>query len=242
MDKIQDKIRELRISKNLTQQQLADKLFVTKQTVSKWEKGKSVPDITSIDSLASFFGVSVDYLVNSNTTSTAPADTTTSSHKNTNRLTIILLSALIFMFALVVALCIVIATLVNNNSSTSMVTVHGLEFTFMPEKTTNGYFDPYIRPVDNTLVISLNVYNSNDYPKECSKENFGIDNKQLKITVSQLMFIDSITIPPHEDVLIEIVITSGDIWLSDLDLKCFSIKYAGSTVASLELEFSNNQR
>lgn len=42
MDKIQDKIRKLRISKNLTQQQLADKLFVTKQTVSKWEKGGSL--------------------------------------------------------------------------------------------------------------------------------------------------------------------------------------------------------
>ena len=41
---ISDLIKSARIEKGLTQQQLADVVFVTRQTISKWELGKSVPD------------------------------------------------------------------------------------------------------------------------------------------------------------------------------------------------------
>lgn len=41
---ISDLIKSARIEKGLTQQQLADAVFVTRQTISKWELGKSVPD------------------------------------------------------------------------------------------------------------------------------------------------------------------------------------------------------
>lgn len=45
---ISDLIKSARIEKGLTQQQLADVVFVTRQTISKWELGKSVPDQTSL--------------------------------------------------------------------------------------------------------------------------------------------------------------------------------------------------
>lgn len=60
--KIGNTIRELRKSKNLTQEQLAEKLGISFQAVSKWENNISLPDITVIPSLASVFGVSVDRL------------------------------------------------------------------------------------------------------------------------------------------------------------------------------------
>lgn len=44
---ISDLIKSARIEKYLTQQQLADVVFVMRQTISKWELGKSVPDHTS---------------------------------------------------------------------------------------------------------------------------------------------------------------------------------------------------
>ena len=44
---ISDLIKSARIEKGLTQQQLADVVFVTRQTISKWELGKSVPDQAS---------------------------------------------------------------------------------------------------------------------------------------------------------------------------------------------------
>jgi len=45
---ISDLIKSARIEKGLTQQQLADSIFVTRQTISKWELGKSVPDQASL--------------------------------------------------------------------------------------------------------------------------------------------------------------------------------------------------
>ncbi|MFZ2416782.1 MAG: helix-turn-helix transcriptional regulator, partial [Gemmiger qucibialis] len=45
---ISDLIKSVRIEKGLTQQQLADVVFVTRQTISKWELGKSVPDQASL--------------------------------------------------------------------------------------------------------------------------------------------------------------------------------------------------
>lgn len=45
---ISNMIKSARIEKGLTQQQLADAVFVTRQTISKWELGKSVPDQASL--------------------------------------------------------------------------------------------------------------------------------------------------------------------------------------------------
>lgn len=44
-------IKEARIKKGMTQQQLADSVYVTRQTISKWELGKSVPDEASLNLL-----------------------------------------------------------------------------------------------------------------------------------------------------------------------------------------------
>lgn len=52
----------LRHEKNLTQQQLADFLGVTKASVSKWETKQSLPDLLILPKLSSFFDVSIDEL------------------------------------------------------------------------------------------------------------------------------------------------------------------------------------
>ena len=44
---ISEVIKEARIKKGMTQQQLADSVYVTRQTISKWELGKSIPDEAS---------------------------------------------------------------------------------------------------------------------------------------------------------------------------------------------------
>lgn len=61
--KFSDVILELRKAKNLTQQELADKLNITDKAVSKWERGLSYPDITSISKLAKALGVESSYLI-----------------------------------------------------------------------------------------------------------------------------------------------------------------------------------
>ena len=56
-------IREHRAALGLTQEELAEKIFVSRQTVSNWENDKSYPDIHSLLLLGDLFGVSLDQLV-----------------------------------------------------------------------------------------------------------------------------------------------------------------------------------
>ena len=57
------KITAMRNEKNLSQEQLAEKLNVTRQTISNWENGKFYPDIDSLVNLSKFFNVSLDNLL-----------------------------------------------------------------------------------------------------------------------------------------------------------------------------------
>ena len=60
---IADKIRNARTNKEYTQEQAAEKLLVSRQTVSNWENGKSLPDIISIIRMSEFYDVSLDELL-----------------------------------------------------------------------------------------------------------------------------------------------------------------------------------
>ena len=62
--KIGKLISEKRKEKGITQQQLADMLGVTNKAVSKWENGKSMPDIGIIPELCKVLGVSISTLLN----------------------------------------------------------------------------------------------------------------------------------------------------------------------------------
>ena len=59
------KLQQLRREKGLTQQALADALFVSRTAVSKWESGRGYPEIGSLRAIAHFFGVTVDALLSS---------------------------------------------------------------------------------------------------------------------------------------------------------------------------------
>lgn len=56
-------IRKYRQELNMSQEELADQVFVTRQTVSNWENNKNYPDINSLLLLSSLFGISLDILV-----------------------------------------------------------------------------------------------------------------------------------------------------------------------------------
>ena len=60
---ISTQIKKYRNSKNLSQEELAEKVFVTRQTISNWENEKSYPDIHSLLLLSSIFDVSLDHLI-----------------------------------------------------------------------------------------------------------------------------------------------------------------------------------
>ena len=62
-DKITARIKELRNEKNMTQDMLADACDVTRQTVSKWEQGKSIPDMEGFFNLCRIFDCELGYLL-----------------------------------------------------------------------------------------------------------------------------------------------------------------------------------
>ena len=58
-----EKLQQLRKSKGLTQEELAQAIFVSRTAVSKWESGRGYPNIDSLKGLAKFFCVTVDELI-----------------------------------------------------------------------------------------------------------------------------------------------------------------------------------
>lgn len=58
-----DKLKDLRKSKNMSQEQLAEKLYVSRQAITKWENGTGLPDIENIVAIAALFNTSLDDLL-----------------------------------------------------------------------------------------------------------------------------------------------------------------------------------
>lgn len=60
---LSEKIAMLRKARGLTQEQLAEKLFVSRTAVSKWETGRGMPGMDSLQQMAKFFGITLDELL-----------------------------------------------------------------------------------------------------------------------------------------------------------------------------------
>lgn len=58
-----EKLLTLRKAKGMTQEQLAEKLDVSRQSISKWESGQAVPELDKIVALSAIFDVTTDYLL-----------------------------------------------------------------------------------------------------------------------------------------------------------------------------------
>ena len=58
-----EKLQELRKSRGLTQEELAEALYVSRTAVSKWESGRGYPSIDSLKEISSYFSVSIDELL-----------------------------------------------------------------------------------------------------------------------------------------------------------------------------------
>ena len=60
-----EKLQELRKQKGITQEELAEFLYVSRTAVSKWESGRGYPNIDSLKEIAKFFGITIDRLLSS---------------------------------------------------------------------------------------------------------------------------------------------------------------------------------
>ena len=63
MNSISQNIKTYRKQNNLTQQQLADRLGVTHQTVSNWENGRSMPNLDTLSDISKKLNIDINYLL-----------------------------------------------------------------------------------------------------------------------------------------------------------------------------------
>ena len=63
MSKVSKNLKKIRTEKKLTQDALAEKLHVTRQAISSWECGTTLPDVENLCNLARVFNVTVDELL-----------------------------------------------------------------------------------------------------------------------------------------------------------------------------------
>ena len=73
-----EKLQELRKSRSLTQEELAEALFVSRTAISKWESGRGYPSIDSLKEISRFFSVTIDDLICSDEIRSLSANTSRS--------------------------------------------------------------------------------------------------------------------------------------------------------------------
>lgn len=118
-----EKLKKLRKNKNITQEELAQKIFVTRTAVSKWESGKGYPSLDTLKILAEFYGISIDNLIsNEEIIDISKKNIEENKIQNTNLLFSVLdtLSSFLFflpVFGLKVGEAIIFVGLLNSNCS-----------------------------------------------------------------------------------------------------------------------------
>ena len=94
------KIRDARVKSGLTQEQAAEALSVSRQTISNWENGKTYPDIVSLVRMSDLYYISLDRLLKEEIPMSDYLDyleESTNTVKNRNRLSMLILLAFYLM-------------------------------------------------------------------------------------------------------------------------------------------------
>lgn len=93
-----EKLQYLRKQKNLTQEELAEALYVSRTAISKWESGRGYPSIDSLKAISGFFSVSLDELLSSDEIITIAEEDGRQREKHIRDLTFGLLDCSMAMF------------------------------------------------------------------------------------------------------------------------------------------------
>ena len=98
--KLSDYLKQYRKEKNLTQEALAEKLYVTKQAVSKWENDRGLPDIETYKDLSRLLGVSVDTLLGLEEKET--------QKKTNSKVLLVIILSMVLLIGIVIAILAII--------------------------------------------------------------------------------------------------------------------------------------
>ncbi|MDU2584862.1 MAG: helix-turn-helix domain-containing protein [Anaerococcus prevotii] len=94
---IGDKLKEARLKKNMTQEEVAEKIFVSRQSISNWENNKTYPDIGNVIALSDLYDVSLDELLKGSDNFMKHLEESTDLVKSNKKLIGIIILALLTM-------------------------------------------------------------------------------------------------------------------------------------------------
>ena len=117
-----EKLQELRKAKSLTQEELAEALFVSRTAISKWEQGRGYPSLDSLKEISRFFSVSIDDLICSEEIISAAMD----EKKECMDKYIFLICNLLDIFLVLLLLLPVFGNGTDNPSSVSLCAITGI--------------------------------------------------------------------------------------------------------------------
>lgn len=115
------KLTSLRKQKGLTQMDLAEKLNVSRQAISRWEVGTAVPSTDNLKVLSELYGVTVDYLLNDDTVPISkerePISVNESNKPKTRKFMMLLLFAVDAIVVAIIASILTIVSIQNKNQN-----------------------------------------------------------------------------------------------------------------------------
>lgn len=101
------KLKSTRLQKGLTQEAVAEKIQVSRQTISNWENEKSYPDIVSVINLSNLYEISLDELLKGDECMLEHLEESTNIVKSNKKLVAAIIVNIVFLLALMLLSCMI---------------------------------------------------------------------------------------------------------------------------------------
>lgn len=161
-----EKLQELRKSRNLTQEELAEELYVSRTAISKWESGRGYPSIDSLKAISGFFSISIDELLS--------ADALVSIAEKENRSNIQRICDMLFGTVDLIGILLALLPLYSRQMDNSVIAVNLWKF-----KPANGWICIICWPLIVAFVL-LGIV-------KIVLNHMYIDNGKNAITISSVL-------------------------------------------------------
>lgn len=192
MNTINKNLKEFRTKRGITQQQLADELYVTRQCISRWEQGKTLPDINNIEKIATILDCSRNDLVDDNSIKSLTIREAINSKKNRT----------ILWIALTISIVAILGTLIS---------IYVLDAPQVVSKIKYEEYYGHVTEIDyDLLTITLEKYETDELIYLDFDDSFMNieDNRKKIIGFSEVKLKDKLYV--HQELVNEYSITVMD--------------------------------
>ena len=249
--KISENIKRLRLEKNLTQQEVADELFVTRQCISRWESGKTIPDIESMEKLSVVFGCTINDIFEEKTLQELAIKNTVIQKTQKKHVLILSIASLVLLIGLVTSVLFL-----NDRLQARSLNIKHQSMAIIDEIRTDNNEYVISLEADPNIMYTLRlqdiqgIYFNNDL-EPISRDDLGVfdliyieymDNI-MDSNVTKIILVDK---PKTDNLLGVAYITNGidyqtyEALKADIDLNIKGIRYYTNTLRENSSGSSHN--